>query len=67
MKRPNPLSPFLMTPPERRAELCRILALGLVRLHMRKSSELSDDMGETSLHLPPAKSVGRHANHRRPA
>ena len=67
MKRPNPLSPFLLTPPERRAELCRILALGLVRLHMRESSELSDDMGESSLHFPPDQSGHATGEHRRPA
>lgn len=31
----NPLDPNLMTPSERRAALCKILALGLVRLHTR--------------------------------
>lgn len=52
----NPLSPFHMTPAERRAELCRILALGLVRLLQRQSSELSDRSGESSLHFPPDQS-----------
>lgn len=33
---PNPLSPFHMTPGERRAELCAILAVGLLRLKIRK-------------------------------
>ena len=47
---PNPLAPALMTPTERRAELCRLLALGLVRLRLRQSSELSADTGESSLH-----------------
>jgi len=36
MKRPNPLHPSLMTPTDRRAELCGLLALGLVRLRMRE-------------------------------
>lgn len=31
IKRPNPLSPLLTTPTERRAELCKFLALALVR------------------------------------
>lgn len=48
MNCPNPLSPFLMSPAERRAELCRILALGLIRLHARQSSERSDGTGESS-------------------
>ncbi len=56
MPGPNPLSPFHMTPAERRAELCRILALGLVRLLQRQSSELSDGNGESSLHFPPDQS-----------
>jgi hypothetical protein len=32
IRRPNPLAPPAMTPTERRAELCGLLALGLVRL-----------------------------------
>lgn len=52
----NPLSPFHMTPAERRAELCRILASGLVRLMQRQSSQLSDGTGESSLHFPPEQS-----------
>ena len=53
MPGPNPLSPFHMPPAERRAEMCRILALGLVRLLQRQSTELSDRTGESSLHFPP--------------
>lgn len=56
MPGPNPLSPFHMTPTERRTELCRILALGLVRLIQRQSSELSEGTGESSLHFPPDQS-----------
>jgi hypothetical protein len=52
----NPLSPFHMSPAERRTELCRILALGLVRLMQRQSSELSDHIGESSLHFAPDQS-----------
>ena len=37
MKRPSPLPPDLMTPAERRTELCGLLVLGLVRLRMRES------------------------------
>lgn len=67
MSGPNALSPFLMSPAERRAELCRILALGLVRLIQRQSSELSDDIGESSIHFPPVASGSPDAKHRRPA
>lgn len=52
MKRPNPLSPSIMTPAERRAELCGLLALGLVRFQMREVGEVSDEAGERCLHYP---------------
>ena len=51
MKRPNSLPPDQMTPAERRVELCGLLALGLVRLRMREAGEVSDDTGESCLHL----------------
>jgi hypothetical protein len=63
----NPLSPFHMTPAERRTELCRILALGLVRLLQRQSSELSDRTGESSLHFPADQSGHATRDKRRPA
>jgi hypothetical protein len=74
----NPLSPHLMTPMERRAALCRILALGLVRLRMREagvrdhgsaaqSSELSERRGESSLDCLPDRSGHATPTHRRPA
>jgi hypothetical protein len=59
MKRPNPLPPDQMTPAERRAELCGLLALGLVRLRMRETGEVPDDTGESCLHYPPDQC--RHA------
>ena len=43
MKRPNPLPPDQMTPAQRRAELCGLLALGLLRLRMREMGEVSED------------------------
>jgi hypothetical protein len=67
MPGPNPLSPFHMTPAERRAELCRILALGLVRIHQRQSSELSEITGESSLHCPPDQSAHATPTYRRTA
>ena len=63
----NPLAPIHMTPAERRAELCRILALGLIRLLERQSSELSDKTGESSLHFPPDQSGHATPTHRRTA
>jgi hypothetical protein len=63
----NALSAAAMSPAERRAELCRILALGLVRLVQRQSSELSDVTGESSLHFPPDQSGHATRDKRRPA
>jgi hypothetical protein len=64
---PNTLSPFLMSPTESRTELCHILALGVLRLRQPNSTQLFDDMRESSLHFPPDQ--WRHATptHRRPA
>jgi len=59
MKRPNSLPPDQMTPGERRAELCGLLALGLIRLRMRDKGEPSDETGESCLHYPPDQC--RHA------
>jgi len=66
MKRPNPLSPELMKPLERRAELSGLLALGLIRLHMR-NTEHSEKNGEFPLHNPPDQSVHATDATRRPA
>ena len=67
MKRPNPLPPDQMTPIERRADLCGLLALGLVRLRMRDQTEVSDKNRESCLHYPANE--WRHAipTHRRNA
>lgn len=65
MKRPNPLPADQMTPAERRADLCGLLALGLVRLRMRDRAEVSDETGESCLHY--LANEWRHATptHRR--
>ena len=52
----NPLDPRHMRPLERRAELCRILALGLVRLRARQSSGQSALAGDIPLHNPADRS-----------
>ena len=49
----NPYPAPLMSPTARRAELCAILALGLRRLRLRNSGQVSDGTGESSLHSPP--------------
>ena len=53
MKRPNPLPPDQMTPAERRAELCGLLALGLVRLRMRDKAQPSAIMEKVAYTLRP--------------
>ena len=53
MKRPNPLPPDQMTAADRRAELCGLLALGLVRLQQRIRPQPYADKGESCLHSPP--------------
>jgi hypothetical protein len=45
----NALRPDLMTPAEQLDEIAEILAAGLMRLRLRKSSALSADDGESSL------------------
>jgi hypothetical protein len=45
----NAVHPTHMTPGERLAELADILATGLIRLQLRKSSHLSPHQGESLL------------------
>ena len=61
----NPLHPRHMTPSERRIEVCRLLALGLLRLRARQSSEVSAHAGEIPLHNPPDRSGHAKPNRRR--
>ena len=55
----NPLDPRMMTTKERLARVCEILALGIVRLHLR-NAQVSADTGEIPLHFSPDQSG--HAN-----
>ncbi|RDD64195.1 hypothetical protein DU478_21520 [Thalassococcus profundi] len=64
---PNPLPPARMTPSERRADLCRILALGLVRLRMRDAAQLSAEHGEFPLHNSADQSAHATPTNRRTA
>lgn len=57
MKRPNPLPADKMTAMVRRAEMCRLLALGLIRLRQRDIAQISDTNGESSLHNSAGQSV----------
>jgi len=63
----NPLPPDQMTPAERRAELCGLLALGLVRLRMRDRDEVSVDTGESCLHYSADQCRHATPTQRRPA
>jgi hypothetical protein len=67
MKRPNPFPSGQMTPAERRAELCGFLALGLIRLRMHTQPEVSDYIGENSLHSPADQWLHATPTHRRTA
>ena len=63
---PNPLPSARMTPAERRAEVCGLLALGLLRLRLRDLDKSVAESGST-LHSVPDRSghanpnPGRHA------
>jgi len=57
----SPLHPDDMTGTDRIAELGELLALGLMRLHARKSSPLSADRGDSSVDFSPDRSG--HAQH----
>ena len=52
----NGLDPNRMTGAERLSEVAELLALGLVRLKARQSSEVSGDLGEISLDCSPGES-----------
>jgi hypothetical protein len=67
MKRPNALHPSLMTPAERRSELCAILGLGIVRLHLRSRGQLSPESGDFPLHFTPEQSGSAAPTRRRAA
>ncbi len=63
----NPLNPDRMSSKERLAEVTRTLALGLIRLRARQSSQLSELAGESCLHFPPDRSGHAKPKPRRPA
>ena len=63
----EPAAPRSHVAKERLAEVTRILALGLIRLRARQSSELSAATGESSLHIPPDQSGHAKPKRRRVA
>jgi hypothetical protein len=56
MAGPNASRSGPLTPSQRLDEIAEILAAGLMRLGARKSSQLSADCGESSLHISPDQS-----------
>ena len=58
--RPNALPPDRMSAAERRAELCDLLAFGLVRLKARERAVISRETGDICLHYSADEC--RHAN-----
>jgi len=64
---PNPLHPNLMSAEERIAEICQLLARGLVRLQTRQSSSLSADRGDSCVDFLPHQSGHADAPTRRQA
>ena len=62
---PNPLHPDRMTVHERHAELCGLLALGLVRLLGQDGRKVSDNTGERCLHYPSNQCRHATPTHRR--
>ena len=63
MIRPFPLNPERISAKERLTEVTRILALGLIRLRARQSTQVSELTGESCLPIPPHESG--HANPKR--
>jgi len=56
---PNPISPDLLSGPERIASICEILAAGLTRLHAKKSSRISPAKLENFLDIDSEESGHR--------
>lgn len=63
----NPLNPDRMSAKERLAEVTRILALGLIRLQARQSSQVFELTREVPLHIPPDQSGHAKPKRRRAA
>lgn len=64
---PNPIHPDRLSTRERLAEVTSILALGLIRLRGRQSSQVSAAVGESCLHFTPDRSGHAKPKRRRTA
>ena len=67
MHLPNPLHPSRLSSAERRAEVCAILARGLLRLHARAWDDPSDRNGDFPLHSPADQSGHATPTHKETA
>jgi hypothetical protein len=63
----NALNPERLTPKERLAEVTRILALGLIRLRARQSTQVSELTRKVPLHILPDQSGHAKPKRRRVA
>jgi hypothetical protein len=52
----NPLHPNMLSAAERRIELCRLLASGLLRLRYQQSDDRSRELRESLLPMSPGRS-----------
>jgi hypothetical protein len=59
MQIPNPIHPDHLTPKERLAEVCRLLALGVIRLRLRNSGHDSATAESFAYTYRPAGAVMR--------
>ena len=60
----NPLGPDRMTPSERLAEVSRLLALGLIRMRTRQSSQVSELTEKVRYTSSPTRAVMRNVQRR---
>ena len=63
MQSPNPIHPNLLSPKERLAEACAILARGVVRLRLRNSGQSSAPPETFAYTKRPADAVMRTPTH----
>jgi hypothetical protein len=63
MQIPNPIHPNHLSPKERLAEVCRLLALGLVRSRLRNSGQTSDPPESFAYTYRPTGAVMRTPSH----
>ena len=63
MTGPNPIHPDHLSPKERLAEVCRLLALGVVRLRLRNCGQTSASLESFAYTNRPTDAVMRTPSH----